>query len=138
MYVAFLQIYLDLSCAHIQRHSGRGQMAQLVGVSSCAPKGCGFDPRSGHIPILHFQSQLGCIREATDGCFFLMSLFPFRSRTHKNILPKNNKTEFPKCFQTFQNKTRLYSSSETKPNILRLTLGITVFLAIHKLRHSKF
>ena len=27
-------------------------VAQLVGVSSCKLKGCGFDPRSGHIPRL--------------------------------------------------------------------------------------
>ena len=32
-------------------------MAQLVGASSCAPKGCGFDPQSGDV------------QEATDQCF---------------------------------------------------------------------
>ena len=34
-----------------------GQVAQLVGVLSCTPKGYGIDPRSGHIPRLQLPSH---------------------------------------------------------------------------------
>ena len=33
-------------------------VAQLVGALSCKPKGCGFDPQSGHIPRLRVQSPV--------------------------------------------------------------------------------
>ena len=36
-----------------------GWVAQLLGVSSPAPKGCGFDPQSGHILRSWVQPQLG-------------------------------------------------------------------------------
>ena len=45
---------------------------QVVGASSCPPKVCGFD------------SQSGCIREATNRCFSLTSMFLFLKST--NIL----------------------------------------------------
>ena len=48
-----------------------GQVAQLVGASSPAQKGWGFDPQSGHIPRLQVQSLVRCVREATDQCFSL-------------------------------------------------------------------
>ena len=34
-------------------------IAQLVGTSSCKPKGCGFDSQSGHMPRLWVWSLVG-------------------------------------------------------------------------------
>ena len=50
-------------------------------------------------------------------------------RTSKNVLSKNNKIELPQCFQTFKNKTRYIGHLKPNPNILRLTLGVDLFLA---------
>ena len=43
--------------------------------SSCKPKGYGFSSKPEHMPRFRFQSQSGCIREATDGCFSLTLMF---------------------------------------------------------------
>lgn len=50
-------------------------------------------------------------------------------RTSKNVLSKNNKIELPQCFQTFKNKTRYIGHLKPNLNILRLTLGVNLFLA---------
>ena len=42
------------------------QVAELVGAPSYTPKGCGFDPQSGHIPRLQFDPWLGHVREAME------------------------------------------------------------------------
>ena len=49
------------------KHWGPGQVAQLVGASSCIPKCHVFDPWSGRI------------QESTDLCFSLKSMFLFLS-----------------------------------------------------------
>ena len=36
-----------------------GWVAQLVGASSCTPKGCRFDSQSGQIPRLWVQAPVG-------------------------------------------------------------------------------
>lgn len=46
-------------------------VAQLVGASSCEPKGRGFSAWSGHIRRFQIQSPVGGAQEATDVCFFL-------------------------------------------------------------------
>ena len=57
-----------------KEHRGPGWVAWLVGVSSHALKGRGFDSRSGHTPGLRVQSWSGGAQEATDGCFSLTSM----------------------------------------------------------------
>ena len=47
----------------LNHSSSPGQVAQLVGASSCTPKGCGFKSWSGHIARLRVQSPVGaCTR----------------------------------------------------------------------------
>ena len=48
-----------------------GQMAHLIGVPSCTPKGCGFDPWSGNIDRLWVQSPVGVCTGCTQSMFFL-------------------------------------------------------------------
>ena len=48
-------------------------VAQLVGASSCALKGFGFDSWSGFICRLQVPSPVGCVLEGTDGCLSLSS-----------------------------------------------------------------
>ena len=48
-----------------------GRIAQLVEAPSCAPKGCGLDCRSGHIPGFRVRFPDGDVLDATDGCFSL-------------------------------------------------------------------
>ena len=43
-----------------------GRVAQVVGVLSCAPKGCRFDSRSGYICRLWVRSPVGCLGEAIN------------------------------------------------------------------------
>ena len=59
-------------------------VAQLVGVSSHTPKGCGFDSQSGHIPRLQVQSQVGT---CTEGYWlmFLSHISVCLSRSLKSI-----------------------------------------------------
>lgn len=44
-------------------------VAQLVGASSCEPKGRGFSAWSGHIRRFQIQSPVGGAQEATDVSF---------------------------------------------------------------------
>ena len=48
-----------------------GPVAQLVGVSSHAPKGCGFNSRSGHIPRVWVWSLVGAHSGGSQACFSL-------------------------------------------------------------------
>ena len=57
------------------------QVAQLVGVLSHMPKGCGFNFLSGYIGCW-LDPQLGCGREATDGCFSLTLVLLSHSLSH--------------------------------------------------------
>ena len=50
-------------------------MVRLAGVSSHAPKSCGFDTQAGHISGFQVQFSVGHVREATDGWFSLTSVF---------------------------------------------------------------
>ena len=44
-----MQAYADTQVNIITVHSRPGRAAQILGTSSCTPKGCGFDPWSGHV-----------------------------------------------------------------------------------------
>ena len=46
----------------------------MVGASSLAPKGCRFDPQSGHIPGCGFDLWLGCYGRQPNRCFSLTSI----------------------------------------------------------------
>ena len=52
-----------------------GQVAQLVGVSSCTSKGFWFDPRSGHIPRLRVRSPVGACMVCNELMFLSLFLF---------------------------------------------------------------
>ena len=58
-----------------------GQVAQLIGVLSCTPEGCGFDSPLGHMS--RFDPWSGRVWGAADWCFSLtsmvLSLSPFLS-----------------------------------------------------------
>ena len=49
-------------------------VAQLVGASSCKPRGHGFDSWSGHMPRLWVQSLVGACKRDNQSVF-LMSMF---------------------------------------------------------------
>ena len=73
----------ERGCLHFKMGPlNAGQVAQLVGASSCAPKSCGFNSQSGHIT----NPQLGCIWEATDQCYsYSLSPPSSFSKINKNI-----------------------------------------------------
>ena len=61
--LVFLKIFVFSHTTHhiiALKNNNRVGVAQLVGVSSCKPRGRGFDSQSGHMPGL----QSGCVQEA--------------------------------------------------------------------------
>lgn len=48
---------------------GPDRECHLVGPSSCAPEGCGFDSQSGPIPTLWISPLVGGVQEATKRFF---------------------------------------------------------------------
>jgi hypothetical protein len=67
---------------HKNFYYGLGWVAQLVRVSFCTPKDCGFNSQSGHIPRLWRHVQ-----KATDWCFSLSPYFtPSHFKIDKHIL----------------------------------------------------
>ena len=50
-------------------------VAQLVGCQPTEQKVAGSIPGQRHTPVLWVQSLNGCMREATDRCFSLTSMF---------------------------------------------------------------
>ena len=62
---------ISASYSGVQSHFSTGWVAQLVGVSSHTPKGCGFNSQSGHIATYLgccFDPRLGRTQEATNQC----------------------------------------------------------------------
>ena len=59
-------------------------VAQLVGAPSHLPKGCRFDPQSGHLPWLQVRSPLGQVQEANQSVF--LSLPYLLSKINKHLL----------------------------------------------------
>ena len=55
------------------KHLNPGLVAQLVGTSSSAPKGCMFDFCSGTYLGCGFSPWLGCLQEATQ--LFLFNIY---------------------------------------------------------------
>ena len=63
-----------------------GQVAQLVGVLSHAPKVVGSIPGQGTCPCCKFDPQLGYVQEATNQCFSLsLSLSPLPASSLSKI-----------------------------------------------------
>ena len=78
--LCILEFLLPLNCSLIffgclKITLNIGQVAQLVGVSSHTPKGCGFKSQSGHISRLLGDLWSRFIQEATDWCFSFTSMF---------------------------------------------------------------
>ena len=78
----WLQQGLVTPMIHIKNSSCPGRVAPLVGASSSTPKGCRFDPWSGHTPKLHIRSPVethgrALIDVSLRWMFF--SLFPILS-----------------------------------------------------------
>ena len=61
-------------CPYKRKRQSPGQVAQLVGASSCTAKGLCSIPSQGTYLHCGFDPQLGHVQEATDGCFSLSSL----------------------------------------------------------------
>ena len=94
-YLCILWIEITFFVLCYKKKSSPGWMvAWLVGASSCAPKGCRFDPRSGHIPRLWVQSQVGA---CTDGNLLMFlplpphSLFSLKSMVISSSEDSNKK-----------------------------------------------
>ena len=65
----------------------------MVGVSACTPKGCGFDPGSGHIPRL-WPSQSVCRRQLINVSPSLSPSLPLSLKALKTALSEDKKIEY--------------------------------------------